>query len=186
MAGDRITRRPGNLTHNAAVSNGGVCRSVDIRTAQIRPEDAMNKLGITAEGSEQGLLPGRITAPTAAAPEPDAGVIDMQRVIDDLQIDEAGYLELVAVFLDEAPRIREAMARALEQGREALIRVTHELGTTFGVVGATRGQDLARGLERALRAGEPVDLPTAAASLLRELEATSQTLQSKARGGVNG
>jgi hypothetical protein len=37
---------------------------------------------------------------------------------------------------------------------------------------------LARDIERALRAGEPVDLSAAAASLLRELEAVAQTLGS--------
>ena len=72
----------------------------------------------------------------------------------------------------------EAIARALERGREPLMRVSHELGTTLGVVGAARGQRLARGLERALRAGEPVDLPMAAASMLRELEVVVQILSS--------
>jgi hypothetical protein len=38
---------------------------------------------------------------------------------------------------------------------------------------------LARDIERALRAGEPVDLPMAAASLLRELEAVAQILRSQ-------
>ena len=112
------------------------------------------------------------------APDPATMVIDMQQVIEDLQIDEAGYLELVGVFLDEVPTIREAIARALERGREPFIRVSHELGTTLGVVGAVRGQRLARGLERALRAGEPVDLPMAAASMLRELEVVAQILRS--------
>ena len=111
-------------------------------------------------------------------PDPAAMVIDMQHVIDDLQIDEAGYIELVAVFLDEVPTIREAMARALERGREPLMRVSHELGTTLGVLGAARGQRLARELERALRAGEPVDLPMAASSMLRELELVVQILRS--------
>ena len=112
------------------------------------------------------------------APDPATMVIDMQQVIEDLQIDEAGYLELVGVFLDEVPTIREAIARALERGREPFIRVSHELGTTLGVVGAVRGQRLARGLERALRAGEPVDLSMAAATLLRELEVVAQILRS--------
>lgn len=105
-------------------------------------------------------------------------VIDVRQVIEDLQIDEAGYLDLVGVFLDEVATIREAIARALERGREPFTRVSHELGTTLGVVGATRGMHLARDIERALRAGEPVDLPMAAASLLRELEAVAQILRS--------
>jgi HPt (histidine-containing phosphotransfer) domain-containing protein len=105
-------------------------------------------------------------------------VIDARQVIEDLQIDEAGYLELVGVFLDEVPTIREAIARALERGREPLTRVSHELGTTLGVVGATRGMHLARGIERALRAGEPVDLNAAAAAMLRELEAVAHVLRS--------
>jgi HPt (histidine-containing phosphotransfer) domain-containing protein len=111
-------------------------------------------------------------------PDSAAMVIDMQHVIEDLQIDEAGYFDLVAVFLDEVPTIRESIARALERGREPLMRVSHELGTTLGVVGAARGQRLARELERALRAGEPVDLPMAAASMLRELEVVAQILGS--------
>jgi hypothetical protein len=37
---------------------------------------------------------------------------------------------------------------------------------------------LARDIERALRAGEPVDLNAAAAAMLRELEAVAQTLSS--------
>ena len=106
-------------------------------------------------------------------------VIDRQQVIEDLQIDEAGYLDLVGVFLDEVPTIREAIARALERGREPLTRVSHELGTTLGVMGATRGMRLARGIEGALRAGEPVDLNAAAAAMLRELEAVAQTLRSQ-------
>lgn len=115
---------------------------------------------------------------TAAAAEPAVMVIDRQQVIEDLQIDAAGYDELVEVFLDEVPTICEAIARALEQGREPFARVTHELGTTLGVVGATRGMRLARGVERALRAGEPVDLSMAAASMLRELDVVAQILRS--------
>jgi hypothetical protein len=105
-------------------------------------------------------------------------VIDRQQVIEDLKIDEAGYLELVAVFLDEVPTIRESIARAVEHGREPFTCASHELGTTLGVVGAARGMRLARGIERALRAGEPVDLSAAAAAMLRELEAVAQTLRS--------
>jgi HPt (histidine-containing phosphotransfer) domain-containing protein len=106
-------------------------------------------------------------------------VIDARQVIEDLQIDEAGYLELVGVFLDEVATIREAIARALERGREPLTRVSHELGTTLGVMGATRGMRVARDIERALRAGEPVDLSAAAAAMLHELEAVVQTLRSQ-------
>jgi hypothetical protein len=115
----------------------------------------------------------------ATAAESAVMVIDMQQVIEDLQIDQAGYFDLVEVFLDEVPTIREAIARALERGREPLTRVSHELGTTLGVVGAARGMRLARGIERALRAGEPVDLPMAAASMLRELEVVAQILRSQ-------
>ena len=106
-------------------------------------------------------------------------LIDRQQVIENLQIDEAGYLDLVEVFLDEVPTIREAIARALDRGREPLTRVSHELGTTLGVIGATRGMRLARDIERALRAGEQVDLSAAAAAMLRELETVAQTLGSQ-------
>jgi HPt (histidine-containing phosphotransfer) domain-containing protein len=115
----------------------------------------------------------------ATAAESAVLVIDVRQVIEDLQIDEAGYLDLVEVFLDEVPTIRVAIARALERGREPLTRVSHELGTTLGVMGATRGMRLARDIERALRAGEPVDLSAAAAAMLRELEAVAQTLRSQ-------
>jgi HPt (histidine-containing phosphotransfer) domain-containing protein len=114
----------------------------------------------------------------ATAADTAVMVIDKQQVIEDLQIDEAGYLELVGVFLDEVPTIREAIARALDRGREPFTRVSHELGTTLGVVGAARGMRLARDVERALRAGEPVDLSAAAAAMLRELEAVAQALRS--------
>ena len=114
----------------------------------------------------------------ATAAESAVLVIDVRQVIEDLQIDEAGYLDLVEVFLDEVPTIRVAIARALDRGREPLTRVSHELGTTLGVMGATRGMRLARDIERALRAGEPVDLSAAAAAMLRELEAVAQTLRS--------
>ena len=117
--------------------------------------------------------------PNATAAESAVLVIDVRQVIEDLQIDEAGYADLVGVFLDEVPTIREAIARALERGREPFTRVSHELGTTLGVMGATRGMRLARDIERALRAGEPVDLTAAAASLLRELEAVAQALRSQ-------
>jgi HPt (histidine-containing phosphotransfer) domain-containing protein len=115
----------------------------------------------------------------ATAAESAVLVIDVRQVIEDLQIDEADYLDLVEVFLDEVPTIRESIARALERGREPLTRVSHELGTTLGVMGATRGMRLARDIERALRAGEPVDLNAAAAAMLRELEAVAQTLRSQ-------
>jgi len=114
----------------------------------------------------------------ATAADSAVMVIDKQQVIEDLQINEAGYLELVGVFLDEVPTIRQAIARALERGREPFSRVSHEFGTTLGVVGAVRGMRLARDGERALRAGEPVDLSAAAAAMLRELEAVAQTLRS--------
>ena len=113
----------------------------------------------------------------ATAAEAAVLVIDVRQVIEDLQIDEAGYLDLVGVFLDEVPTIRESIARALERGREPLTRVSHELGTTLGVMGATRGMRLARDIEGALRAGEPVDLNAAAAAMLRELEAVVQALR---------
>lgn len=114
----------------------------------------------------------------ATAAESAVLVINVRQVIEDLQIDEAGYADLVGVFLDEVPAIRKAIARALERGREPLTRVSHELGTTLGVMGATRGTRLARDIERALRAGEPVDLSAAAAAMLRELEAVAQILRS--------
>lgn len=117
--------------------------------------------------------------PNATAAESAVLVIDVRQVIEDLQIDEAGYADLVGVFLDEVPTIRDAIARALERGREPFTRVSHELGTTLGVMGATRGMRLARDIERALRAGETVDLSAAAASLLRELEAVAQALRSQ-------
>ena len=117
--------------------------------------------------------------PNATAAESAVLVIDVRQVIEDLQIDEAGYADLVGVFLDEVPTIREAIARALERGREPFTRVSHELGTTLGVMGATRGMRLARDIERALRAGEPVDLNAAAAAMLRELEAVAQALRSQ-------
>ena len=117
--------------------------------------------------------------PNATAAESAVLVIDVRQVIEDLQIDEAGYADLVGVFLDEVPTIREAIARALERGREPFTRVSHELGTTLGVMGATRGMRLARDIERALRAGEPVDLSAAAAAMLRELEAVAQALRSQ-------
>lgn len=113
---------------------------------------------------------------SAAALDPAATVIDMQRVMEDLQIDEEGYFELVAVFLGEVASIRDSIARAPEAGRESFIRVCHELGTTLGVVGATRGQRLAQALEGALRAGEPVGLSMAAATLLRELDVVAHIL----------
>ena len=115
----------------------------------------------------------------ATAAESAVLVIDVRQVIEDLQIDEADYLDLVEVFLDEVPTIRESIARALERGREPLTRVSHELDTTLGVMGATRGMRLARDIERALRAGEQVDLSAAAAAMLRELEAVAQTLRSQ-------
>ena len=117
--------------------------------------------------------------PDATATDSAVLVIDVRQVIEDLQIDEADYADLVGVFLDEVPTIREAIARALKRGREPFTRVSHELGTTLGVVGATRGMRLARSIERALRAGEPVDLSAAAASMLRELEAVAQALRSQ-------
>ena len=117
--------------------------------------------------------------PNATAAESAVLVIDVRQVIEDLQIDEAGYADLVGVFLDEVPTIREAIARALERGREPFTRVSHELGTTLGEMGATRGMRLARDIERALRAGEPVDLSAAAAAMLRELEAVAQALRSQ-------
>jgi HPt (histidine-containing phosphotransfer) domain-containing protein len=114
----------------------------------------------------------------ANAAESAVMVIDVRQVIEDLQIDEAGYADLVGVFLDEVPTIREAIVRALERGREPLTRVSHELGTTLGVMGAARGMRLARDIERALRVGDPVDLSAAAAAMLRELEVVAQILRS--------
>lgn len=111
-----------------------------------------------------------------AAHDGAAMVIDMQHVMEDMQIDEEGYFELVAVFLDEVASIRESIARAPEAGRDSFTHVCHELGTTLGVLGAFRGQGLAQGFERALRAGEPVGLSVAAATLLRELDAVAQIL----------
>ncbi len=111
-----------------------------------------------------------------AAHDGAAMVIDMQHVMQDMQIDEEGYFELVAVFLGEVASIRESIARAPEAGRESFTRVCHELGTTLGVLGAFRGQGLAQGFERALRAGEPLALSVAAATLLHELDVVTQIL----------
>lgn len=112
----------------------------------------------------------------AEAPDFAAMVIDTQRVIEDMQIDEEGYFELVDVFLGEVASIRESIAHALIAGAATFIRVCHELGTTLGVVGATRGERLARRFERALRAEVSVSLPMMAATLLRELAVVAQIL----------
>lgn len=112
----------------------------------------------------------------AVAPDFAAMVIDTQRVIEDMQIDEEGYFELVDAFLGEVEPIRKSIAHALKAGDASFIHVCHELGTTLGVVGATRGERLARASERALRAQCRVSLPMMAAALLRELAVVAQIL----------
>ena len=63
-------------------------------------------------------------------------VIDVRQVIEDLQIDEAGYLELVGVFLDE-------LGHLLDRGR---LHLALDAGDIEPVVARTRqGQGLAGG-----------------------------------------
>lgn len=93
-------------------------------------------------------------------------------VTDDL--DAADRAALGAVFLDELPAYRAALANSNDVVR--MQALCHELGTTFRLVGATSGERLARTAEAALRARQPLRLDVLRAMLQRELDRAAEAL----------
>jgi two-component system, sensor histidine kinase and response regulator len=100
----------------------------------------------------------------------DAGALDPKALaaIRELDDGEGTILsEVVAIFLDEAPRHLQALSRAL-QAKDAgeLARVAHAFKSASGNVGAARVVKLCKELERVGRSGELADAPP----LLREID----------------
>lgn len=89
-------------------------------------------------------------------------------------IDAADRAALAAVFLEELPAYRAALAEGTDATR--LQALCHELGTTFALVGATSGARLARTAEAALRARQPLRVDVLQAMLQRELDRAAELL----------
>lgn len=96
--------------------------------------------------------------------------VDRDALLRAVDGDEAEALALAGVFLSTANALADELERAvLGCDGTALLASCHEIGTSLGIVGATRGERLARGIERSLRAGLTVDRETSGLQLLQEL-----------------
>lgn len=111
--------------------------------------------------------------------KPELIVVDRAALLHSVDGDDDAALALIGVFLSTAKELVEELGRAIASGdRERFLASCHEIGTSLGIIGAARGERLARGIERSLRAGLTVDCEAAGLQLLDELKSVIALLQS--------
>ena len=110
-----------------------------------------------------------VTRPSPLTPDGDSA-LDAKALASIRELDDGEgsiLAEVVAIFLDEAPRQLEALSLALESRDAAeLARVAHALKSASGNVGAVRVVKLCKEIERVGRSGQVADAPP----LLREIQ----------------
>lgn len=105
-------------------------------------------------------------------------LVDFWRAARRLGVDMDDYLAVVDVFLEDAGRARAKLAAAGSADPWQLVAISHELANSFGVVGASRAERLARAVEHGLSAGESLDVVASAAMLMRELDGVQRLVRS--------
>ena len=110
-------------------------------------------------------------------PANQAGILNAQRVIDDLRGDIQGYREMVEVCLDYLSSLHEQIAGAHE--REALLTLIHEAANSCGVVGADAAAQTIRTAEIQFHNREPgASAEQSARVTQEELKRVCATLES--------
>ena len=94
--------------------------------------------------------------------------------------DEDLFRELCRIFLEESPRLLEALRQAIRAGSpEVIKRAAHSLKAEVGCLGASRAAKLAREIEDMANAVDLVRLGEAMRPLEQELAALVEALQGK-------
>lgn len=107
---------------------------------------------------------------TNSRADDDSPVLDLDGAIALMGGDRDDLYAVIDVFLEGVDAARDALAEADGSPPGSFLAACHELATSFGVVGARRGERMARGIESMLRRGQSVDVATAARRLAAELD----------------
>src|SRR5258708_5048303 len=85
--------------------------------------------------------------------------------------DETLFRELIQLYLQEAPKLHNAVRNAATHGKpDALRQAAHALKGTLANLAAPDARAAAETLERLARAGDVAGVPAACANLDRQLE----------------
>jgi len=103
-------------------------------------------------------------------------VLDAEWVVRDMGDDLEGYRDVAGFFVEDVKSMREQIVSAGTQAGVDMVPAIHEVANSMGVVGAWRGVCALRTIERRLRAGDTMDPPLVAATVLQHLDATVQAL----------
>jgi PAS domain S-box-containing protein len=125
-----------------------------------------------------------VTRPSPLTPDGDCA-IDAKALASIRELDDgegAILAEVVAIFLDEAPRQLKALSLAVEARDAAeLARVAHAFKSASGNVGAVRVVKLCKEIERVGRSGEVADAPPLLREIQQEVDLVSPLLQQEAK-----
>jgi two-component system, sensor histidine kinase and response regulator len=200
------------LTANALVGDADVCRESGMDDHLAKPYTRNQLGALMARWLPAHLVEGSLDAPRtrpAALPDADTDAADFPAADEDvvtrpapLDMLDAGALEakalnairelddgegtilaeVVAIFLDEAPRHLKALSQALD-GRDGaeLARVAHAFKSASGNVGAVRVVKLCKELERVGRSGELADAPPLLREIHQQVAIVRPLLQQEAR-----
>jgi signal transduction histidine kinase/DNA-binding response OmpR family regulator/HPt (histidine-containing phosphotransfer) domain-containing protein len=136
-------------------------------TKPLRPQTLLDAIGEFFP-SEETL--GRKSDGETPAPARYGESFDPAAALDLVDGDETLLREMVAVFLDEAPRLLSGVENALaKQDLHSLERAAHALKGTVGSFAARRAYEAAKRVEEAAREGREVDAREAAVVLQEEM-----------------
>jgi PAS domain S-box-containing protein len=124
-----------------------------------------------------------VTLPRAGAPEmvPLQLIFDKSSFLSRLEGDEPLGSEIIAMFLQECPKLLEGVRQAADQHNALLLeRAAHALKGSVGDIAATQAFDAAGTLEQKAREGKIED----AATMVKILEAALDRLVSELRNEV--
>jgi two-component system, sensor histidine kinase and response regulator len=108
---------------------------------------------------------------STADPSPESPVWDCGGLRRDVGGDDGVVRELVELYRQEAPQLRQAVRTALKDGHaDQLRRAAHSLKGTLASLHAPEASSAAEALERLGRAGNLAAAPQAHADLEKKLE----------------
>jgi CheY-like chemotaxis protein len=132
----------------------------------------------------EGIRPGSETRPPPPAESIGAGVVDWPTALRSVEGDLALLKSIVAVFLDESPRLIGEISRAISEAGDGgpsaagqLVRPAHTLKGSLSYLGAQRAYDIALRLETMGREGHCEQAEDVFAALQSEMERVTAALR---------
>jgi PAS domain S-box-containing protein len=184
------------LTANALVGDADLCREAGMDDYLAKPYTRKQLGALMARWLPSHMVDGSVDAPASqlspllSEPQADpASVVDgaldpkVLAGIRDLDDGEGAILsEVIAIFLDEAPKHLEGLRAALrQQDAPELARVAHAFKSASGNVGAVRVVKICREIEQAGRSGKLADARLLLLQIEQQVDAVQPLLRNEVR-----